>query len=477
MRKEFFCALGFICVMAFGTLSAQVVMQGNAPSYAGTELKIFRFTEQITNNEACIATTNVDSSGDFRFSLPVKETNYIFMHLGIYNGFLYIVPGMEYVIELPGKEEKFIEDRQNPYFEEEEIHLNLVAWGAIGEKPDTTINELNHQINNFDYLADKFITKMAMRLYSENNTSQLDSLINRISKLFDDYDDEYFKNYKKYRIASLKQMIHRDKQKISQVYFYGKPVLYNNPAYMELFNLLYSNFLAENTYMKNVETISKHIINTDVKGLKKHLIDAKVFANDSLCELALLKGIYDGLYADVYNENALLALLDSLHSKTSVPVHQTIAVHIRNKFNKLRKGQKPPEFTLYDRDSNMVNRDSLAGNFVYLNFATPENYACLKDFKVLRTYHERFGDKLKIVTVFIDDERKAMDEFLAKHDYQWCFLFSKTGEGLAEKYNVSIFPMYYFLDKESKLVFSPAPTPEDGFETILYKYFRDKGEL
>jgi peroxiredoxin len=477
MRKEFFCALGFICVMAFETLSAQVVIRGNAASYAGTELKILSFTEQITRHDTCISKTRVDTSGDFSFTLPVKEIAYIFVPLGIYEGFLYIVPGMEYVIELPEKEEKTIEDKFNPYFKEEKIHLNLIEWGDIGGQPDTTVNELNHQINNFDYLADKFIVKMAKRLYSETNTGRIDSTIGRISELFDDYDNVYFRNYKTYRVAAMKQLIHRDKQKISQEYFYGKPVLYNNPAYMDLFNLLFGDFLVEKTYLKNIDALSKFIYTADVKGLKKQLKEKKVFINDTLCEMALLKGIYDGLYADIYNKNVLLGFLDSLHSATSVPVHKTIAFHIREKFNKLRKGHKPPDFELYDRDSNLVSRDSLAGDYVYLNFASPESYACLKDFDVLRMYHERFGDKLKIVTVFIDEDRKAMDEFLAEHDYSWCFLYSKPGGRLVKNYDISVFPMYYFLDKKNRLIFSPAPTPEDGFETILYKYFRDKGEL
>ncbi len=50
------------------------------------------------------------------------------VHLGIYLGYFFAEPGKTYQLVLPERMEKTPEDKLNPYFQPEEIHLGLVNF-------------------------------------------------------------------------------------------------------------------------------------------------------------------------------------------------------------------------------------------------------------------------------------------------------------------------------------------------------------
>jgi peroxiredoxin len=265
---------------------------------------------------------------------------------------------------------------------------------------------------------------------------------------------------------------------ISDNYFLHKPILYDNPAYMELFNKVYDKY-----FVFFGRTQSGKIIYDDINTfkslnrLKSTLAQDKVLENDTLKELVILKGLYDGFYEMEFSRSALLQILDSLINNTTIQKHLAIAKDIREKVTRLLVGYAPPAFRLLNQDSAWVSLDDFKGSYVYLFFCTTQNYACLKEFDLLKKMQENLGKKIKIITISADESLSNIRDFLSKYKYNWTFLHYGSQPDIIGEYDIRAFPTCFLIDKEGKLAMSPALSPSENFEEHLFKYLQSKREL
>ena len=108
----------------------------------------------------------------------------------------------------------------------------------------------------------------------------------------------FYNNYIEYRFGYLKHLAYQQKSKsVSKEFFQERPVLYNNPAYMELFNQVYNRYF----YFFG-QTIPGKKIYDDINSKKSyHLLcqDLKsdsILKNENLRELVILKNIHDEFF-------------------------------------------------------------------------------------------------------------------------------------------------------------------------------------
>ena len=119
---------------------------------------------------------------------------------------------------------------------------------------------------------------------------------------------------------------------ISENYFQNRPILYNNPSYMELFNLLYDKYFLFFARSETGNAVFNNITGQrSYTNLKQTLSQDDVLANDSLLELVILKGLHDGFFDDKFSRSALLAVLDSIYTTSQIAEHIMIAQNIRSK--------------------------------------------------------------------------------------------------------------------------------------------------
>ncbi len=213
---------------------SQVALSGNAPTYAGKEIVIKTFSDPFTGGEKELGICKVGVNGDFSIILPLQETTYIFSHLGIFKGSMFVEPGKAYYISFPERMEKEKADLLNPFFEEIEFQF------AIKNIQD---NDLNFLIHSFNDAYSPYFRKFAGNPYSKNNKAIVDSTISDLKKINQGIDNLFYTNYIEYRFGYLKHLAYQQKSKsVSKEFFQERPILYNNPAYMELFNQVYSRY-------------------------------------------------------------------------------------------------------------------------------------------------------------------------------------------------------------------------------------------
>ena len=504
MLKKFLLLI--LLVLPYGLFAEKVIINGNAPDYKGVSITFLTFSDQITYTEKELCKTKVDDNGNFTCSFETNETIYIFTHLGAYEAFLFVEPGKTYDLILPEIKEKTLADKLNPYFKPILYHLGL---------NNITENELNYRLAYFEEIYSLMGSKDLYSIYNKirqihddskfndvdtvysaesyrkivnNSTSYISrnlkeidvtNEIQKVDSLFLNIDNKFFNDFKQYRFAQYQSVSANQKMKsISNTYYLNNEILYQNPAYMELFNQVYNEYFL---YFGRTES-GKQIFNDigklkSISSLKRTLGNDSILSNDTLKELVILKCLHDEFYNDKFSRSAMLTVLDSLSIQTTVDEHKHIAKNIKDKVTKLMLGYEPPKFELYDKDSNLVSIDSYKGKYVYLGFCTTTSYACIKEFAMLENLYKKHKDHFEIIIISMDESLPQMKRFIEMKNYSVKFLYYGNQPDVFKDYDIRAFPTYYFIDKEGKLAITPAPSPDQNSEFAIFKILRANGDI
>lgn len=447
----------------------ETLIFGSDTSYAGLEIELLCYSDRITNSEILLDKDTVSQDGSYQLKFNLDRITFVFAYLGVYKIHLYAEPGKTYNIILPPRQDKEPKDFLNPYFSPIVTHL-----GTLNFSPD----ELNTLIRMFNDAYLPYYNKHIMALSESDDFSELDKDIEKMEKAYTSSENEFFNNYRKYRYGMLRHLAYQQKSKrISDEYFKEQPVLLNNPAYMELFNQVYDKYFHHFARTPEGKELGATISSQDLEALRKLLAKDKVLGKGEILDLVILKGIHDEFYDDNYSRSALLQILEDYIDENKYPDLTEMAQWIRKKTTRLLVGFSPPEFTLYDRDSNLVSLDDFKGKYVYLNFCSCFSYTCLNEFAMLNTLYERHKDLMEIVTILVDNDYDVINSFLKRSNYPWTFLHYGHQVSVIKEYDVRAFPTYYLIGPEGKLELSPASSPGEEFEARLFKLLRQKGEL
>jgi peroxiredoxin len=483
MLNKLYHISGFLLFAFFfipASYATDIIIKGNNPDYSGQTINLYLYKNQITNIEQKIASTKVDSAGNFLWTFSASETQYVFSSLGIFHAFLYTEPGNTYEVKLPPYTPKKQDEKLNPFFEEIDLHLLILSvknhiTNTIPEKT----SELNYLIHELDSQFNPIINKYAIRTYTYQELSALDSSINVLKAQYDTIQHPFFQNYYFYRLGLLKFSTSRVKSRVvSYDWFLNKPVYYNNPAYMELFNQVYDKFFGYYGRTRSGKKIYSDInTSQSLFQLKQTLSQDDILKNDTLKELVILKGIHDSFYEMNFSRNGLLLILDSLLLSTKLQIHREIGQDIRTKITKLLVGHSPPDFQLPDISNTLKTLKDYRGSYVYLNFCTTQNYACIKDLDQLSRIHEKYGQYVTIITISLDETLKEMQDFVRKKGFKWTFLHYGNQPEIIRDYDIRTFPTYFLIDRDGKLVWSPGPSPTENFDVRFFNELRAKGIL
>ncbi|MBN2524109.1 MAG: TlpA family protein disulfide reductase [Bacteroidales bacterium] len=467
--KKSVCFLVFICGVFIIQAQTNVRISGQDTSYSGVNIEFLKYSDQITNTEVVLNKCTVADDGMINIQFSVGKTTFVFAYIGIYKVHLYVSPGNSYNIILPPRQDKEPQDFLNPYFSPVIVHLATENFHE---------DELNVQIRMFNDAFLPYYNKHIMAVREKDDFEQLDKDIARMEKSFASSKNVFFTNYRKYRYGLLRHLAYQQKSKsISDEYFKDQPILLNNPAYMELFNRVYDNYFQHFSRTEQGKDLGSIISSQKLIELRNLLAHDEVLGKEELLDMVILKGIYDEFYDDNYPRSALLEILNTLISENRNPELTEVAVSIREKTTRLLSGFEPPEFELYNGDSNLVSLNDFRGKYVYLNFCSCFSYTCLNEFKFLSTLYEKHKDRLEIVTILVDNDEDVINSFLERSNYKWMFLHYGHQSSVIRDYDIRAFPIYYLIDPEGKLALSPAPSPAEDFEARFFSLLRARGEL
>jgi len=466
LLKVFYTVLLFLGPL--NLFSQEAVVFGNSPEYKGQELVFYHYSDFITATETEVGRCKVDVNGNFTCSIKILETTYVFSYLGIYKIYFFAEPTKKYNLILPPREDKTEAQCLNPFFRETDMQVGIANIDK---------NDINYLINSFDLRFNQNFDQIVIEAYKGKSQANIDSLISIMELKYSTSQNQYFNNYRKYRYGLLKQVTYYKKStSISNELFLNKPALYSNPAYMELFNLVYDKYFLFFSRTTSGNIIFKNISqDRSLTKLKETLSDNEVLSNDTLMEMVILKALYDEFFSDNFSRSALLTLLDSVYRTTKNAEHLLIAENIRAKITKLLPGFVPNNFTLFDVNDKAFTLDKFEGKYVYLNFCTTTSYTCLQEFPLLDKLYQKYGKHLEIVSISADKEVGDLKSFMKNSGYRWTFLHYGNKPDIIKDFDVRAYPTYFLIGPDRKLIYSPAPSPKENFEMKFFQILRNKG--
>ena len=468
--------LAMLVLMVFHQSTAQqVTISGNDPEYAGCVISFYAIDNYFCNNEIKLGESTIAVNGHFIVEFPCRDARLIYTRLGVFHVRFLVEPGFSYEVKLPPRTDKSPEEAASPFFEEVTVYMNILSVkNSEGQAVDPA-KELNLLINRFDEVFNPLYDQLAVDAVLKRSIARIDSTINAFRKGLTPAGNRYFDDYAFYRSGLLYYAAQRGGVKyISNAYFASKPVLYDNEAYMDLFNATYDKYFM---YFGRTGNAIFEVINRQASfsGLKRLLAQDGALPTDSLSELVILKNIYDEFYADRFLRRSLLHLLDSAIVHSKIERHRELAGEIRSKITKLLRGFEPPAFSLYNHDSTLVSLQDYRGKYVYLMFCTTQNLVCLSQYEFLEKLHKDHAKWLQIVVVSVDERLSDMRYFREKSGYRWDFLHFANDPDILQNYDIRIIPTTFLIDPEGKLVLSPAPAADDNLERFLWQELNSKG--
>ena len=109
------------------------------------------------------------------------------------------------------------------------------------------------------------------------------------------------------------------------------------------------------------------------------------------------------------------------------------------------------DFTLEDLQGNKVTLSELKGKKVYLNFWATWCPPCKEEMPdIEKLYQETQDSNLIILAIDVGEDKKTVQDFIAKNNYNFTVLLDTKGE-VSQLYQVTGIPTSYFIDTEGYL--------------------------
>ncbi len=276
--------------------------------------------------------------------------------------------------------------------------------------------------------------------------------------LKDSVEKDFFNAFVQYRLAKLRLTGRIDsKQTLIQELFVDKPILYNNPAYMELFKAVFT----PNSMNGLQGERNQHII--DVLREEQGFAATYGFiakqtgeqASSAFTDMVFLYSI-----KVLYTNKALRAvylkqLLQEFIENSPNPNSRAIAQHLLHTLGKYQSGRIMPDWQTAWGVTSTPNK------FNYILFYNPK-YPKTNDLQVMDSLAQ-VAKNLRIISVYVDEWSVQNKMQSLKETYphiEW--LWFNNNYQLLNELGVKAMPTYYLIDHKNKLIRASAPRPQQS---------------
>jgi len=247
---------------------------------------------------------------------------------------------------------------------------------------------------------------------------------------------------------------------------------------VELFRVLFKDFIFY--YTNSEEDLDFRSIvnrNQQLQKARQLVLNHPAVWNDTLAEMILLQEFSELFYRGEYHKEAILIMLDSMALDPVTPEFGIYASQLKQKLSSLVTGNPPPDFSLLDLAGTTLSLSDFEGKYTYLFFGTTDHYGCMMEYPFLQSYIEKHAAYLNVVTVMTSEDRDKLDDFMRRNGYSWTVLHFEGQPGVLDDYMIRAYPTAYLIDRDGKLLLSPATIPSEGFEQQLFRIMRSRGEI
>ncbi|MDZ7737636.1 MAG: hypothetical protein U5K32_00925 [Bacteroidales bacterium] len=237
------------------------------------------------------------------------------------------------------------------------------------------------------------------------------------------------------------------------------------PAYTDLVSQVFNGYLRRLSAGPDGDAI-KYCINSagPYSEIKDIMASDGLLSNESLIEYVLLQNLYNEYYKNYFRKEAIEEIIEQMTENASDNYNRKLAVRITEKINRLKPGNKPPGFSLENKDGEIYTLDSLRGKHTILVFGTVALPDTRAELDILNTWTGQYDEQLSVLVILLDKDFESSLEKLGEGNYDFIFLDGYGSGSLEEIYELKYLPAFYFLDRDMRLIESPAPFPSENLK-------------
>ena len=400
MRKFLFITYLFASLSLFAS-----EITGVAPSYVGKKLVLSTSNDGWGATKEILDTCTVAEDGSFSLQVKNSETIQAQLDLGYYTGIIYVEKGKNYSINLPERKDVSAREKSNPYFKPQTL---LLSFNNLSQ------DDINIKIADFEDCFDFIWVDINKNIVTPE---RIDSAMNILDEKFPS-ENQFFSEYKHYRYALLVNLYSPLSPKLAiKTFFLPYKVKYNQPAFWESFEAIFTGFNMSD-YLKE---------------------------NEELYDLSILHQV----------------LLDNLPRNY---MHSVQTYNVRLIVNALRKdvvsiGYKPILGNLTNLNGVTFPFSELYYRKVYIIVANSTLRQSLSDIEYFKKMQEKYAEKCLFLLIFADEDKSACLKQVEKINKDFVFSIVDNPQ-LVKQLQIKNAPLYITLDQDGKIVKYPAEEPK-----------------
>lgn len=332
----------------------------------------------------------------------------------------------------------------------------------------STDNSLNDNVFIIDSIIEDFMINNDRDILFFRDRKKVEELISMASSVVDSSDSDYIKDYLKYSIGIIEfSSKTKNELKLKKDLFFDKPILYENLAYMECFEMVYGDYFTKGNKIFDKRTLVRWLERNDYFSLIDSLGRDPLLRNEVFRELVFLRGMKEAFVSQLHNRLDIVNMLEGFVYQSKFLEHIEIAKNLLETFSKHSTyGVKAEDFTLKDIYNNHITLDKYKGKPLIISFVKVSEPACLRELNMMYSLIDTLGDNFNFLTVSCDKSLDALYNFLVNSNvgvkYKWDFVHFEGRWDLLEKYNIIVFPTFVILDSKGLILQNPMRKPSEG---------------
>ena len=451
-----------LAAVANATTNTNVQITGYAPNYVGQEMQVITYADYVSGLTIPVVSQQVNDSGLFRFNIYTAATKRVLFKCMKQSGAMYVQPGGNYRVFFPARDTVRFANPET----DESVDLTIGS-------PDSL--DINNLILDFNARFDEFWKENYQYFVVKKARLKLDTFGIETEQHYSKVANAYFQDFLIYSVAGLKLNTMGSKKELAARYLINHPVRFGQYEYMTFFNSYFNHYIAQFAATKDGAAF-KNALNTagDYQYCMDQLKADKVLQNDTLRELAFIKGLQECYYSADFNRKTVNAILEYIAINGTIPANKEIAANVLRTFSKLQPLAPAPDFLLPDRANKLKSLASFKGKYIYLNFWTTNCTPCLQELKLIGSLRRKYGDRVVFVSINTETDTLQASKFLkSMPKYDWVFLHQRPGlENPKEAYEIRNFPAYFLIDPNGRFYQCPALSPAESIEATFSEIVR-----
>ncbi len=124
-------------------------------------------------------------------------------------------------------------------------------------------------------------------------------------------------------------------------------------------------------------------------------------------------------------------------------------------------------WTLSNLDGKKVSLSDFKGQNVFLEGWNSNCSHCIATIPVIKEIQEKYGNKLKVITVGLNPNIDELKQAVKDHDIHYPVLLKDTS--FSSNYDITQYPAYYLIDKTGKIIYYDKGTIEGSKKKQLFQ--------